>query len=126
MQTDQESKTSSGSRKILAALVVMVLVLGSGVVYFAEAATTSGSSSSATIRNLQSSVSSLENTNNQLQAQLAALSTTSAATGNISAAQSINAEQIYASANASVLTIQGVKLVSTTGLIGGASAAETI
>jgi len=124
METASEEKVSAGGRKLLAALVVVVLILGSGVVYFAEASATGSNTSSATISRLESSVSSLESTNNQLQAQLAALSATSTGIG--SASQSINAEQIYKVANASVVTIQGEELVTTNGLFGTTSGTATI
>jgi S1-C subfamily serine protease len=125
MQTNPEvSPNSNGNRRLLVAFVVMALILGSGVVYFAEAATTNSASTSATISSLQSSVSSLRQTNNELQSQLAALST--APQGNGSIAQSINAEGIYAAANASVVTLQGQEVVTSGGLFGTGSAVETI
>jgi serine protease Do len=124
MQTTPEQSVSSGSRRIVVILAVLALILGSGLVYFAQAAATNNSASSATISSLQSSVSSLQATNNELQSQLAAVSTTSQ--GNSSISQSINAEQIYSVDNASVVTIQGTEIVSATGLFGTQSGVETV
>jgi S1-C subfamily serine protease len=105
-------------------LVVLVLILGAAVVYFADATTTHTDTSSATISSLQSSVSSLQGTNSLLQSQLAALSSTT--TGNVSVSGSIDAEHIYAVDNASVVTIQGDELVAGSGLFGTGTQVETI
>jgi S1-C subfamily serine protease len=104
-------------------LVVLVLILGAAVVYFADA-TTNTDTSSATISSLQSSVSSLQGTNSLLQSQLAALSSVS--TGNGSVSGSIDAEHIYAVANPSVVTIQGDELVTGSGLFGTGTGVETV
>lgn len=110
METTPEQKTSN--RKITLVLLVIALFLGSGLVYFAEAGNASSSSNtnSDTINSLETSISSLESTNEQLQSQLASL--TSQPSGNGTGSELINAEDIYASANASVVTIEGTELVS--------------
>lgn len=110
METIPEEKTSS--RKVTLVLLVIALFLGSGLIYFAEARNnnTSSNAASSTISNLETSISSLESTNSELQSQLASL--TSQPSGNGTGSESINAEQIYAAANASVVTIEGTELVS--------------
>ncbi len=110
METIPEEKTSS--RKVTLVLLVIALFLGSGLIYFAEARNnnTSSNADSSTISNLETSISSLESTNSELQSQLASL--TSQPSGNGTGSESINAEQIYAAANASVVTIEGTELVS--------------
>ncbi|MDA4113312.1 MAG: trypsin-like peptidase domain-containing protein, partial [Thaumarchaeota archaeon] len=120
----QNRGVSSGSRRITVALVVLVLILGAAVVYFADATATHTDTNSATISSLQSSVSSLRGTNSLLQSQLAALS--GATTGNVSVSGSIDAEHIYAVDNASVVTIQGEELVTGSGLFGTGTAVETV
>jgi S1-C subfamily serine protease len=109
---------------MIVALTVLILILGSGVVYFAQAATTSNNASSATISSLQNSVSSLQSTNSELQSQLATIS--SAPTGNGSLSESINAERIYAADNASVVTVEGDELVTTSSLLGTGTEVETV
>jgi S1-C subfamily serine protease len=122
MQTTPEQKSNPPGRKAIIALVVLVLILGSGLVYFAQAST--DNADSATISSLQSSVSSLQASNNQLQSQLAAASTVP--TGNTSVSLSINAEQIYAAASPSVVTLEGNELVTATGLFGSQTEVETV
>jgi S1-C subfamily serine protease len=122
VETNPEQRVSSGSRRITAVLVVLVLILGAAVVYFADATTVHTDTSSATISSLQSSVSSLQGTNSLLQSQLAALS--SAPTGNVSG--SIDAERIYDVDNASVVTIQGDELVTGSSLFGAGTEVETV
>jgi S1-C subfamily serine protease len=122
MQTTPEQNANPAGRRAIIALVVLVLILGSGLVYFAQAST--NNADSATISSLQSSVSSLQASNNQLQSQLAAAST--ASMGNASVSPSINAEQIYAAASSSVVTLEGNELVTATDLFGSQTEVETI
>lgn len=125
MDTIPEQKTPS--RKVTLALLVLVLILGSGVVYLAVPKTPNNSNDSndgATISSLQTSISSLQSTNSELQSQLASLVSQPAANG--TGAESINAEQIYAAANASVVTIEGNELVSVSSIIGTQSEVETV
>jgi S1-C subfamily serine protease len=124
METNPNPRNSTGNRKTTFALVVLALILGAGLIYFADAARTAGSTGGMSISSLQSSVSRLQVTNEALQSELATLS--SVPTGNESISQSINAEQIYASANASVVTIQGEEAVNASGLFGTTSEVETI
>ena len=92
MTISKEENASRGGRKAIVALAVLALLLGSGVVYFAESSGLKASTQSTTISSLQSSVSSLQNENQALQAQVAALSSSSASNG--SASPGINAERI--------------------------------
>jgi S1-C subfamily serine protease len=124
METTPEQRVSSGNRRMIAAFVVLVLILGSGLVYFAQAAATGNNASSATISSLQNSVSSLQSTNNELQSQLATVSTTPSGNGSVS--ESINAEHIYAADNASVVTIEGDELVTVSSLLGTGTEVETV
>jgi S1-C subfamily serine protease len=69
-------------------------------------------------------VSSLQSTNNELQSQLATVSTTPSGNGSVS--ESINAEHIYAADNASVVTIEGDELVTVSSLLGTGTEVETV
>lgn len=122
MDTIPEQKTPS--RKVTLALLVLVLILGSGVVYFAAAKTPSSNNDSTTISNLQTSISSLQSTNSELQSQLASL--VGQPTVNGTGAESINAEHIYAADNSSVVTIEGNELVSESSILGTQSVVETV
>jgi S1-C subfamily serine protease len=118
MITEQEPR---GHGKLIAGLVVIILVLGSGLVYFAGFGQQTGSNGS-TISSLQSTVSSLQSTNSQLQSQLASAD---AAAGNASIS-GINPEGIYSADNRSIVVIQGSALVTTATLFGSTTSVETV
>ncbi len=99
-----EAKPRSG--RVLLAIVVMALVLGSTFVYFdASRSQQPISTNNSTITSLQSSISSLQVSNNALQAQLSALSTNSSSSA--LSGPGLSAQQIYALSDASVVTVQG-------------------
>jgi S1-C subfamily serine protease len=124
-----ETNHARGPRKVTLVLLVLVLILGAGFVYVAEAKSPT-SSASATISSLQTSVSSLQSTNSELRDELSSLSSTATgASGGISGnttVQGINAEKIYAAANASVVTLQGEELVSSSTLLGTQTETEIV
>jgi S1-C subfamily serine protease len=126
MLPTQEEKPSHGGRKVVLALVVLVLILSSSVFYFAEAAKSDTGTSGQTISQLETSVSSLQSNNIQLQSQLAALSQSPATNNSASASAPIDAEHIYAVANTSVVTIEGDELVSSSSLLGAGTEEETV
>ncbi len=124
MITLPEEKAPAKGRKTTVALVILVLLLGSGVAYLAEASVAQASTDSTTIRSLQSSITGLQQSNQQLQSQLSSLAGSSIGNGTI--ANSINPEAIYAADNASVVTLQGQKLVNTSTVFGVTSTLETL
>jgi S1-C subfamily serine protease len=118
MITEQETR---GRSRLTAGLIVIILVLGAGLVYFAGFGPQANSNNS-TVSSLQSTVSSLESTSSQLQSQLAAAD---AAAGNASIS-GINPEAIYSADNRSVVVIQGSALVTTATLFGSTTTVETV
>jgi S1-C subfamily serine protease len=117
MITEQENR---GHGRLIAVLVVMVLIVSSGLVYFGTRGSTPTANGS-TITSLQSTISSLESSNSQLQSQL---NTLAAATGNATVS-GINPEQIYSTDNRSVVIIQGSALVTTNSFFGTSTSVET-
>jgi len=113
-------KQSHGRRNLIAG-VILVLVVGSGLIYFVGSGQTTGATGSS-ISSLQSSVSSLQSTNSALQSQLSSLEATS---GNTSLT-GINPEAIYSTDNRSIVTIQGSALVTTNTIFGPVSSVETV
>ena len=118
----EEPRTGRSLRVAVIALVIIALVLGSGIAYFVQSAASESKSSSSTISSLQSTVSSLQQVNRALQSELSASSSTS--TGINTTAGGINPEQIFATANASVVTMQGAMLVNSSSLFGSVSSVE--
>jgi S1-C subfamily serine protease len=115
------TEKQSHSRRNLIVAVILVLVVGSGVIYFSGLGQPTGASGSI-IASLQSSISSLQSTNSALQSQLSGLSATS---GNTSLT-GINPEAIYSTDNRSIVTIQGSALVTTSTIFGPVSSVETV
>ncbi len=111
----------SHARRNLLLGVVLVLLVGSGLIYIQELGQ-AGDSTGSTISSLQSTISSLESSNSALQSQIASLS---ASTVNASIS-GINPELIYATDNRSVVTIQGSALVTTDTLLGPSTSVETV
>jgi S1-C subfamily serine protease len=118
MITEKEPRSH---RTLIAGIVILVLVLGSGLVYLSAVGPTASPSGSS-ISSLQSTISSLESTNSALQSQVAALGTVA---GN-SSISGINPEAIYSADNRSVVIIQGSALVTTSTLFGSTSSVETV
>jgi S1-C subfamily serine protease len=117
-----EEQKARRSRSVVLALVIVILVLAAGTLYFVS---TLGEQNAS----LHGTVSALSSTNSLLQAQLAALSgttvTVTGGSGNSSAA-TIDAEEIYSLANASVVTLEGNVAVSTPGFFGTQTSVETV
>jgi len=109
---------SSGSNRRVAAVAVFILLAVAVVAYYASTmqGTAKGSSQLST---LQSEVSSLQQANQALQAQL---SSTSTGAGNASA----TGESIYSTAGPSVVTIQGYELITQDTFFGPVSSIESI
>lgn len=129
MIVSPEEKSSERSTRAMMALAILALILGAGIVYLAASTTLQANTESTTISSLQSSVSRLLNENQALQAELVQTSTSATGNGSSTAAnnaEQINAEQIYAADNASVVTIQGAELVNSTSLFGTVSSVETL
>jgi hypothetical protein len=95
-----EAKPNSG--KTLLTLVILLLILASSFVYYGSTLNKPVSATSnSEITSLKSTISSLENTNHALQAQL------SAPISNSSSSTVLSAQLIYAASARSVVTVQG-------------------
>jgi S1-C subfamily serine protease len=122
--TPPEENSPSKGRKTIAALVVLILILGSGIAYLVETNAAQASTNNASVSSLQSSITGLQQSNRQLQSQLSSPAGSSAGNGNIS--NNINPEAIYEADNASVVTLQGQKLVNTSTVFGVTNSVETV
>jgi S1-C subfamily serine protease len=108
----EASTTSGPSRtRTLAVLSVVILIVAASFVHY-EATRPNASDSSASITSLQNAISSLQLTNQALQAEVAALSTQNNTSAGLSAAK------IYALAQASVVTVQGDEVTTTNTFFG--------
>lgn len=124
MITLPEEKAPAKGRKTTIALLILIFLLGSGVAYLAESSAAQASTDNTTISSLQSSITGLQRSNQQLQSQISSLAGSSIGNGTIP--NSINPEAIYAADNASVVTLQGQELVNTSTVFGVTSTVETV
>jgi S1-C subfamily serine protease len=88
-------------KKLLVAMVVLLLVVGSVAIYYESMDSQRNKSDSSTISSLSSEVQSLQEANNALSQQLASLSSSSGSSG------SLTPVQIYSEDHLSVVTVQG-------------------
>jgi len=108
----------AGSNKRIAAVAVIILLAVAFVAYYASTVQAPGRGSSQ-LSTLQSEVSSLQQANQALEAQL---SSTTYSSGNSSA----TAESIYSTAAPSVVTVQGYELITEDTFFGPVTSIESI
>lgn len=111
METDR----SAAGPKVAAVAVVVIVAMGL-VAYYALSIRSAGGTS-ARLNSLEAEVSTLQQANGALQAQLAA----SSARSNVSLA---GGETLYSNASVSVVTVQGYKLITQTTFFGQVTSIE--
>ena len=106
----------SGGRNALLAVAVIALVAGSGLTFAYFGLANAQTASNPTIGSLQNKITSLENSNAALQAQLAALG--SGSSSQTAPGTAFTAQQIYAMSYPSVVTVQGDQSATTSTFFG--------
>jgi S1-C subfamily serine protease len=109
------------SKKVLVALVVLVLITGSLALYFGVLFSQMSASDSATITSLQSEVQTLQGVNNALSQQVSTMSGSS----NTSAA-AVGPTLIYSSDHLGVVTVEGVNETTVSTVFGPQTSTETV
>jgi S1-C subfamily serine protease len=109
------------SKKVLVALVVLVLITGSAALYYGVMFSQRNASDSATITSLQGEVQTLKGLNNALSQEVSSISSSTSTSAAV-----VGSAQIYSSDHLGVVTVQGVNETAVLTFLGTQTSVETV